>query len=119
MTRWLTSVAVGLALMTGTPRAQDGVAGDWALTIDGPQGTVSAAVTLKQDGEALTGQIQSPQGDADLSGSIKGHTLTLAFVLVAGGSPLNITMTGEVDGDAVKGSLDFGMGTAPFTGKKK
>lgn len=119
MSRWLAAVVGGLMLVAATPRAQDGMAGDWDFTIDGPEGVVSAAASLKQDGETLTGQIQIPQGDSEVAGTIKGHTLLLAFVVNMPSGALNVTMTGEVDGDAVKGTLDYGMGTAPFTGKKK
>jgi hypothetical protein len=45
--------------------------------------------------------------------------LTLAFNVVSPQGPLDVTMTAEVTGGDMKGVLDFGMGTADFTGKRK
>ena len=108
-------VSVGVA----TPLAQNSVAGEWALTINGPQGTIDSDVTLAQDGEAVTGTMSGPQGESKVSGTLAGSTLTLAFNVVTPNGPIDIKMSAEVAGADMKGTLDFGMGTADFTGKKK
>jgi len=114
------SLAVIFAFVLGVaPRAQGNVSGAWELSINGPQGAITAAANLKQDGDAVTGTIDSPQGTAELKGSIKGKTLELAFSIQGPDGPLDIKVNGEVDGDSIKGMLDFGMGQADFTGKKK
>ena len=67
----------------------------------------------------VTGTLSSPQGDAEVKGSIKGATLSLAFTVQSPQGALDIKITGEVDGKTMKGVLDFGAGTADFTGTKK
>ena len=114
------SLAVLFALaLAVAPHAQGNVAGAWDLSINGPQGMIAAGATLKQDGDKLTGTITSPQGDAQMTGSVKGNTITLSFSMAGPDGPLEIKINGEVTGDTVKGMLDFGMGQADFTGTRK
>jgi hypothetical protein len=114
------SLAVVFAFFLGVaPGAQGNVSGAWDLAINGPQGPINATATLKQSGEALTGSIDTPQGAAELKGTLKGKALALAFSIAGPDGPLDIKVTGDVDGDAIKGMLDFGMGQADFTATKK
>lgn len=119
MQRILSFVVVGLFVLTTTSFAQNDVAGKWELTINGPQGVINAGATLKQDGDKVTGTFSGPQGDAETTGTVKGKTLSLAFSVNTSQGTLSITLNGEVEGSSIKGVLDFGMGTADFTGTKK
>ena len=109
---------IGLLLSTGA-YAQTSVAGAWDLAINGPEGPINATATLKQDGDNVTGSIDTPQGPAELKGTLKGKTLNVAFALQTPQGPLDIKVNGEVDGASMKGVIDFGMGMADFTAKKK
>jgi hypothetical protein len=119
MIRRILALAFGLALAAATPFAQSDVSGSWDLTINGPQGTVNAGAVMKQAGEKVTGTLNSPQGEVEISGTMSGKTLKLAFSVNTPNGALDVTMTSEVNGGEMKGTLDFGMGTADFTGKKK
>lgn len=110
--------ALVLAVAAGA-QAQNSVSGSWDLSINGPEGVITATADLKQDGEKLTGSITSPQGTVDLTGTFKGKTLNLAFIIQSPNGPLDIKVNGEVDGADMKGVIDFGMGMAEFTAKKK
>ena len=110
--------ALGLAFAV-TTYAQNNVTGAWDLSINGPEGVITAQADLKQDGEKLTGTITAPQGSAPMTGSIKGKALNLTFNMDTPQGALEIKITGDVDGDTVKGMLDFGMGQADFTATKK
>lgn len=114
------SLAVAFAVVLGgAPRAQGSVAGAWDLSINGPQGPITAAATLQQAGEDVTGTIESPQGTVPVKGTLKGKTLALMFSVDGPQGPLEIKVNGEVEGDSISGMLDFGMGQADFTAKKK
>jgi len=118
MARVLAAIlAIGLA--AGTTFAQSGVSGAWDLIVNGPEGAINATANLKQDGEKLTGTIETPQGSAEMTGSLKGKTLNLNFSIQGPQGPLEIKVNGEVDGASMKGVIDFGMGMADFTAKKK
>jgi hypothetical protein len=102
-----------------TSLAQGDISGSWDLTINGPQGTITAGATMKQAGEKVTGTLSSPQGEVELSGTMTGKTLKLAFAVSTPQGNIDVTMVSEVTGGEMKGTMDFGMGTADFTGKKK
>ena len=99
--------------------AQSSVAGDWSLVINGPQGAIDSDLTFTQDGDKVTGTMSGPQGDSAVTGTLAGSTLTLAFNVVTPNGPIDIKMTAEIAGADMKGTMDYGMGTADFTGKKK
>ncbi len=111
--------AAALALALGTSALAQSVDGVWDLSINGPEGAITAAATLKQDGEKVTGSIESPQGTAELTGTIKGKVLNMSFSIAGPNGSLDIKVNGEVDGASMKGIIDFGMGMADFTAKKK
>lgn len=114
------SLAVVFALLLGVaPHAQGSLSGAWDLSINGPQGPINAAATLKQDGEAITGTIDSPQGTVPVKGTVKGKTLAISFSIDGPQGPLDVKVNGEVEGDTMKGMIDFGMGQADFTAAKK
>jgi hypothetical protein len=43
----------------------------------------------------------------------------MAFTIQGPQGPIDIKVNGEVDGASMKGVIDFGMGMAEFTAKKK
>jgi hypothetical protein len=116
--RFVAALALALALVA-PGFAQSNVAGAWDLAINGPEGPINATATLKQDGENVTGSIDTPQGAAEMKGTYKGKTLNMSFSIQTPNGPLDIKVNGEVDGASMKGVIDFGMGMADFTAKKK
>ena len=120
MSRFLASaILLGFVIFTAAPLAQGGMSGAWDLTINGPQGSITASATIKQDKENVTGTLVSPTGEVEVKGTIKGSTLTMAFTVQSPNGPLEIKLNAEVTGSDMKGVIDFGGGTADFTGKKK
>ena len=111
-------LALGL-IVSATAYAQTSVAGAWDLAINGPEGPITATATLKQDGENVTGSIETPQGAAEMKGTCKGKTLSMAFTIQGPQGAIDIKVNSEVDGASMKGIIDFGMGMADFTAKKK
>ena len=115
---FLAAFALVLTVSAGA-FAQASVAGAWDLAINGPEGPINATATLKQDGENVTGSIDTPQGAAEMKGTYKGKTLNMSFSIQTPNGPLDIKVNGEVDGASMKGVIDFGMGMADFTAKMK
>jgi hypothetical protein len=112
-------VVVVVAAGSSASFAQSDISGEWILTINGPQGIVDTDASLKQTGDKVTGIFSSQMGETSVEGTMSGSTLSLAFNVVTPNGPIDIRMTAEVAGAEMKGTLDFGMGTADFTGKKK
>ena len=96
-----------------------GVTGDWELTINSPQGSRTAMASLKQDGEKLTGAFRGQSGELPIQGSVKGKEIKFTYTVKFQDQDLPITMTGQVDGDAMKGEADFGgFAQGDWSGKR-
>ncbi len=113
------SAALALTLVVAASAFAQGVSGAWDLMVNGPEGAIPVTATFKQDGENLTGAIETPQGKADFTGTLKGKAMNISFAIAGPNGNLEVKVTGEVDGASMKGIVDFGMGMADFTGKKK
>lgn len=100
--------------------AQANVTGKWILDVQTDAGSGTPTITLKQDGEKLTGHYSGQLGEAELTGTIKGNAITFGFEADLQGTAAKVTYTGTVDKDTMKGTLDLaGMATGTFTGKKQ
>lgn len=97
------------------------VAGAWALTVETAQGTGTPGVTLKQDGEKLTGTYSSQVfGEQRVTGTVKGNAITFSFTGSVEGTAITVTYSGTVEKDTMKGKVALGdLGEGTFTGKKK
>ena len=104
--------------LTAAPAAQGELNGAWALSFTTPNGNLDASATFKQDGEELSGTMTGPQGEVPLKGTVKGTTFTFTIDVQSPNGQLTINLQGEVVGDAIKGTFDFGQGMGDWTGKR-
>jgi hypothetical protein len=97
------------------------VTGKWAFNVETAAGSGTPTITLKQDGEKLTGHYSGQLGEADLTGTAKGSDIQLKFTVDVQGTSLNCIYTGAVDGkDSMKGKVEIvGLGDGTFTAKKQ
>ena len=104
------AVALGVvaAALVVSVTAQSNVAGDWNMTIDSDQGSLSATMTFKQDGEKVTGSMPTDQITFEFEGTISDNKLELVAEIDAGGAFLEVTLEATVDGNEIIGTLDFG-----------
>jgi hypothetical protein len=119
-------VAVCMLAFTSIAFAQGAkvdVTGKWQFTVQTDAGTGTPTVTLKQDGDKLTGHYSSETlGEADLTGTVKGSDIKFSFNASLQGQAVPVTYTGTVDSkDTMKGTLDLagGMATGTFTAKRQ
>lgn len=92
--------------------------GKWAFKVVTANGTGTPAVTLKQDGDKVTGSYESNAlGTRSLSGTVKGDSLTFTLSASPGGEAVLLTYEAAiVTADSLNGYVDFGgMGGATFT----
>ena len=119
--RRLFAAAVAMLALgaTSTFAADVDVTGEWTMTVETQAGTGSPHFSLKQEGNAVTGNYKGQLGEAPVTGTVNGNEVTLKYSINAQGADLTVTYTGTVEGDTMKGKVslgDFGDGT--FTGKK-
>ena len=113
-------VVAGIALSAQASKVD--VTGKWTFTVQTDAGSGTPTVTLKQDGEKLTGHYSSATlGEADLTGTVKGGDIKFSFGADAGGQSLQVTYTGTIENkDAMKGNVDLGgMAQGTFTAKRQ
>ena len=115
------SIALAIVLLAAPyAEAQSAIAGTWKLTFQTDQGAVEADMTLKQDGQKVTGNLASPQGEAPLEGTYTDSKLLMSMTFDAGGQVMTITFSGVLEKDTLKGDVDFGgFGAATWAATRK
>jgi hypothetical protein len=114
-------MAAALTTIAAAQAAKVDLTGKWVLDVQTDAGAGTPTLTLKQDGEKLTGHYTGQLGDVDVSGSVKGSDFTFGFSSDLQGNKLDVTYKGSVvNKDQVKGTLSIaGLGNGTFTGKRQ
>jgi hypothetical protein len=84
------------------------VTGAWEATYVTPLGPQEVKIYLTQEGPRITGHTTSEFGEAPIRGSISGDEVKFSWTESDGGKPLEIVVTGKVDGDAIVGTATLG-----------
>ena len=98
------------------------VTGVWVFTVESAAGTGTPTVTLKQEGDKLSGHYSSQLfGEAELTGSVKDQAIDFTVRAEIEGMKVDLRYTGSIDGkDSMKGKVSAGeLGDGTFTAKKK
>lgn len=102
-----------------TPKPLD-VTGTWDLSVTSPNGTGSRVLKIRQDGEKITGEIQSSVSAGKVTGSIKAAAIDFTAAVTMETGTFEIRYTGKVDGDKMSGDVDFGdYGSGTWTGARR
>lgn len=88
------------------------MSGTWAMEVTSDaNGTTTPTLTLAQDGMTLTGHYTSEVlGEADVTGTVDGRTVSVTFSADAGGVEAPFTYSGDVNEEGVWSgelSVDF------------
>jgi phosphatidylserine decarboxylase len=97
------------------------VTGKWMFNVETAAGSGTPTITLKQDGDKLTGHYTGQLGDVDLTGSVKGSDFQFSFSSDLQGNRLDVTYKGTIESkDALKGTVSIaGLGEGTFTAKRQ
>lgn len=107
----------GAAVATGS--AISGLAGKWDVTLMTPGGEFPANASFTEDAGKITGTFGSQMGEVPVSGTIEGRAFKLTMTAQTPQGAMEVTMTGDVDGDAIKGKAEVaGMGQMEWTAKR-
>ena len=110
-----------LFALAGIALAQAKVDGKWTAEIQGGRGTQMLTLTLKADGNKLTGTTEGARGGAVPieEGSISGNTIKFKQKQQGRGGEVVMSYTGTVSGDEIKFSRQPEGGQAvEFTAKR-
>jgi zinc protease len=98
------------------------VGGKWTLTIDFQGQQLPVTLMLKQDGEKVSGSLDSMMGKGDIADAkVNGNKFTAVAKSQIQGQSVDLNISGTVDGDSMKGTITIPMPGAPplsFTGTK-
>ena len=117
---WFAIAAVSVVAVSAQSSKVD-VTGKWTFTVQTDAGSGTPTVTLKQEGEKLTGHYSGQLGETDLTGTVKGQDITFKFSVDAQGTMLDFVYTGTIESkDALKGNVSIvGLGEGTFTAKRQ
>ncbi len=93
--------------------------GNWNIVVSTPMGDRPATLSVKTDGNALTGSQGDGGNSTDIfDGTVNGNDLSWK-VSITDPMPMTLEFTGTVNGDAISGSVKLGaFGTASFSGTR-
>ncbi|PQA85626.1 hypothetical protein [Hyphococcus luteus] len=91
--------------------------GKWNITIKTPMGDQNATLTLKQEGDALTGEMVGAAGATPIeNGKVEGDTATWD-AKVTSPMPITLSFKGKAEGDTISGDVQLGsFGNSTFSG---
>ena len=118
----LLAATVLMTAVAGVSAQATDVTGKWLLEVQTSAGGGTPTLTLKQEGQKLTGHYSSAQlGEADVSGTVEGNKITVKFAIEVQGTHLDVTYSGTVESkDSLKGTVNLGgLGEGTFTGKRQ
>ena len=119
--RKILSMTACLLMTASLASAQNAdIAGRWEVTINLPQGATNAPLELKKDGDRFAGVFYTQQGNADVEATVKENALTLLLPpFQTQNGPINISMSGTVDGETMTGTMELGgMGQFQWSAKR-
>ncbi|MBV9210790.1 MAG: insulinase family protein [Acidobacteria bacterium] len=106
----------------GNGGAAPNAAGAWDLTITGPSGnTIPATLNIKQDGNKISGTVESQLGVSELKPTtMNGNSFDATLTLNMSGQSIDATVSGTVEGENMKGVISIPqLPPLAFTGKRK
>lgn len=91
--------------------------GKWNLTIKTPMGEQTGTLTLKQEGDTLTGEMTGAAGATAIeNGKVEGEKLSW-HAKVTNPMPLTLEFEGTEEGGNLSGNVKLGaFGTSTFSG---
>jgi hypothetical protein len=109
------SLVVALIAVLGLVAFAADVSGKWKAEFQGRDGQpMTSNLTLKADGEALTGTISGRGGDNAISeGKISGDDISFVVVRNFQGQDVKTQYKGKATGDEIKMTVQFREGMPP------
>ena len=95
--------------------------GTYNIMVDTPLGKQAAKLTLKADGNILSGSIEAEIGGLNdfEGGTVNGSDLTWNMELNSPLGKINLEYKGKINGDEISGEVKAGdFGSSPFNGKR-
>ena len=104
---------------SGPSAAGQNVAGRYSVTIEVPGQPLAATLTFSQAGPTLTGTMVSELGTSQIkNGRVSAEGFSFGSSVEFGGAAIDISVSGKVSGDQIRGTIDSPQGAVTFSGTK-
>jgi len=101
------------------PSATAAVGGNFSITIEIPGQALAGTLSLTQQGETLTGNLQTQLGTTPIKdGKVTAEGFTFTTTVEFGGSTFDLFVSGRVTGNEINGTMTSPQGAIPFRGTK-
>ena len=102
-----------------TAPAGPNVAGSYSITIQVPDQTLAGTLTFVQQGSTLTGTLVTDLGTSQIrDGKVSADGFSFGSTVIYGGTSIDISVRGSVNGNQISGTIDSPQGAVPFSGTK-
>jgi hypothetical protein len=93
--------------------------GNWNLVVATPMGERCAPLSVKTDGDTLSGSQMADGNSAEVfDGAVNGNAITWK-VSITDPMPMTLEFNGTIDGDELSGSVVLGaFGSSSFSGTR-
>jgi hypothetical protein len=97
-------------------KAAASIAGKWTMSLETPNGTMTPALDLKQDGKKVSGTLASPQGETPLAGEFAEGKLTFNVSFQGNNGQVDLAFVASLKPDGtLAGTMNFSQGEMPWT----
>jgi imidazolonepropionase-like amidohydrolase len=105
---------------TGTQTTATDLTGTWAVSVSDPEGgPIPVTLTLNQQGQMLTGNLQSPFGAAEIAnGSAGTDGFRFTVTITIQGQTVEVALNGTARGNEMSGTATLMGQSIPFTGTR-
>ena len=95
-------------------------AGDWSLVVHTPQGDINVTLTLRREGDRISGGLNGPMGQVNLPNvTLAGNQIRFTATINIDGNSVDTTGLGTIEGDSINGTFTLaGMGSVEFSGSR-
>jgi hypothetical protein len=105
---------------SAAPSSTTGANGKWDVLLVTPGGEFPATASLTDNAGKISGTFASQMGEVAVTGTLEGKALKMTMVAQTPQGEMTVTLTGDVDGDAiVNGQAEVpGVGAMPWSAKR-
>jgi len=110
---------LGFAPCAAWPEALD-VTGAWDMKVQTQEGAAQVSLTLRQEGEKITGAYSGKMGQSRLVGVIKGDEIRFSVTLKFQETSYTVTYSGTATEDSMQGTANFGnAGSGSWSARRR
>ena len=110
----------GFTLAVGAQDAATAnVSGNWTVTTQGERGSGTHKMTIKQDGNKISGSLESDRGDEHLQGGFEGSDIQFTVSINTPRGAMKLEYSGKVQGDSMKGTIQSPFGSGFWSAKRQ